>query len=92
MSRMDHMIRTKPRQVAKTSRQARKTDIFYQLGIDPLSMATNASVLSEYVTEMGLIKPRLITNLTVKSQRKIGKAIRRARMMGVLPIFHKLWA
>lgn len=76
--------------VAPASKQARDSDIFYQLGVDPVSIATNASVLSRYVTEMGQIQPRTQTGLTVKSQRRLGKAIRRARMMGVIPILSKI--
>ncbi|TEB30178.1 hypothetical protein FA13DRAFT_1792643 [Coprinellus micaceus] len=76
--------------VAPASKQARDGDIFYQLGVDPVSIATNASVLSKYITEMGQIQPRTQTRLTVKSQRRLGKAIRRARMMGVIPILSRI--
>jgi small subunit ribosomal protein S18 len=41
--------------------------------------------MSAFVTEMGKIKPRSVTNLTWRSQRKLGKAIRRAKMMGIIP-------
>lgn len=63
--------------------------MFYQLGIDPLSIATNPSILGGYLTEMGQIRPRTHTGLTVKTQRRLGKAIRRARMMGVIPMLSK---
>ncbi|KAF5333260.1 hypothetical protein D9611_002189 [Ephemerocybe angulata] len=75
--------------VAPSTQKAKGKDVFYQLSLDPLSIATNASILSGYVTEMGQIRPRTSTELTVKSQRKLGKAIRRARMMGVIPLLSK---
>ncbi len=36
---------------------------------------------------MGKINTRPVTGLTRKNQRRIGKAIRRARMMGLIPVF-----
>ncbi|KAH7914394.1 ribosomal protein S18 [Hygrophoropsis aurantiaca] len=72
--------------VGPGKRQARSQDVFYQLGIDPLHEAMNATLLSAYVTEMGKIKPRTETGLTTKSQRRLGKAIRRAKMMGIIPV------
>jgi len=45
----------------------------------------NGALLSEYISEMGKILPRNVTGLTRKSQRHIGKAIRRARALGILP-------
>ncbi|KAH7931240.1 hypothetical protein BV22DRAFT_1027469 [Leucogyrophana mollusca] len=66
-------------------RKARSQDVFYQLGIDPLHEAMNSTLLSAYVTEMGRIKHRTETGLTTKNQRRLGKAIRRAKMMGIIP-------
>ncbi|KAI0687203.1 ribosomal protein S18 [Cytidiella melzeri] len=66
-------------------REAEKNDVFRQLDIDPVHEATNSKLMSYFVTEMGKIKPRAMTGLTWKSQRKLGKAIRRARMMGIIP-------
>ncbi|KAJ8590878.1 hypothetical protein M405DRAFT_861015 [Rhizopogon salebrosus TDB-379] len=68
------------------SKQAKKQDVFYRLGIDPLQEASNDVLMSSFVTEMGKIKHRAETGLTTKSQRKLGKAIRRAKMMGVIPV------
>ncbi|KAJ2916395.1 hypothetical protein MD484_g3976, partial [Candolleomyces efflorescens] len=80
----------KPIQVAPTTAKAKSKDIFHRLSVDPLDLATNPLILSNFVTEMGQIRPRTQTQLTVKSQRRLGKAIRRARMMGVLPLLSKL--
>jgi small subunit ribosomal protein S18 len=56
------------------------------LGVDPLQEASNDVLMSSFVTEMGKIKHRAETGLTTKSQRRLGKAIRRAKMMGVIPV------
>lgn len=45
----------------------------------------NGALLSSYVSEMGRILPRSQTRLTRRSQREIGKAVRRARNMGLVP-------
>lgn len=88
--RVSKFNKRRPPQVAPTSREARGRDVFHQLDLDPLSLATYPMIMSHFVTEMGLIKPRTQTGLTVKSHRRLGKAIRRARMMGVIPILSKL--
>ncbi|KAG2156202.1 hypothetical protein DEU56DRAFT_906373 [Suillus clintonianus] len=68
------------------TKQAKQQDIFYRLGVDPLQEASNDVLLSSFVTEMGKIKHRAETGLTTKSQRRLGKAIRRAKMMGIIPV------
>lgn len=74
-------------------KESKRRDIFHQLGIDPLHESFNSSLLSTYVTGMGKIRGRAETGLTWKSQRRLGKSIRRAKMMGVMPILCKrpLW-
>tara|TARA_B100000212_G_C27384807_1_gene538780 strand:- start:10965 stop:11300 length:336 start_codon:yes stop_codon:yes gene_type:complete len=42
---------------------------------------THAHIMSRYVTETGKILPRKMTRLSSKQQRKINKAIKRARNM-----------
>ena len=42
--------------------------------------------MSEFVTRMGRIKKRNETRLTWKNQRKLGKAIRGAKMRGIIPL------
>ncbi|KAI0796295.1 hypothetical protein BC629DRAFT_1286225, partial [Irpex lacteus] len=69
--------------------EAEAQDVFRQLNIDPLQEATNSRLLSAFVTDMGKIKQRPVTNLTWRSQRKLGKAVRRARMMGIIPQLSK---
>ncbi|KAF8663470.1 hypothetical protein AX16_001039 [Volvariella volvacea WC 439] len=72
--------------VGPPSRTARYTDVFHQFNIDPLTLAQNPAILAEYLSEMGKIYGRNVTGLTFKSQRRIGKAIRRAKMMGIIPV------
>jgi small subunit ribosomal protein S18 len=69
--------------------EARKDDIFYQLEMDPLKEFNNHKLLCGFITSMGKIKSRGGTRLTQRSQRRIGKAIRRARQMGVIPWMSK---
>ncbi|WFD41776.1 hypothetical protein MPSI1_000412 [Malassezia psittaci] len=76
-------------------REAIQKDPIHILGLNPAkpSLADdtykNGPLLSEFVTEMGKIQPRNITGLTRKSQRYVGKAIRRARALGILPVMSR---
>ncbi|CAG8682354.1 6872_t:CDS:2, partial [Acaulospora morrowiae] len=60
-------------------------DIFQRLDINPLVEYKNFSLLSNFVSDMGKILPRRQTGLTAKNQRKLAKAIKRARSFGLLP-------
>ena len=71
--------------VAPASSTCRYHDPFYQLDLDPRDFTTNSIVLSEYLSEMGQIQGRAQTRLTAKNQRLLGKTIRRAKMMGIIP-------
>ncbi|KIY67932.1 hypothetical protein CYLTODRAFT_396143 [Cylindrobasidium torrendii FP15055 ss-10] len=62
-------------------------DAFHQLELDPMDFAATPTVLNKFMTTMGKIEPRFVTNLTRKNQRRLGKAIRRSRMMGIIPSF-----
>ncbi|KAI1795126.1 hypothetical protein LXA43DRAFT_993573 [Ganoderma leucocontextum] len=68
---------------------SRHLDPLHQLGIDPRKESLNSSLLSRFVTSMGKIKKRSETNLTWMNQRRVGKAIRRAKMMGIIPVLSK---
>ncbi|CCV00653.1 unnamed protein product [Malassezia sympodialis ATCC 42132] len=93
-------MRSQPRRKAlpllgPSKREAMKTDPFHILAINPSkpSLADdsykNGAILSNFVSEMGKILPRNVTGLTRKSQRYVGKAIRRARAMGILPVLSR---
>ncbi len=45
----------------------------------------NAKLLKAFLSKSGKIKSRRKTRIKLSQQRKIGKAIRRARMFGLLP-------
>lgn len=45
----------------------------------------NIDLLSLFVTEQGKILPRRATGVTVQQQRKLAKAIKRARMLSLFP-------
>ncbi|KAG6854866.1 hypothetical protein C0991_012056 [Blastosporella zonata] len=68
---------------------SRYYDVFHQFDLDPVDLAMNRDVLSQFVSEMGKTYGRNITGLTTTSQRRMGKAIRRAKMMGIIPVLSK---
>ncbi|KAJ1648106.1 hypothetical protein J3B02_006519 [Coemansia erecta] len=77
-------------EVLKASRRIPEVDSskdpFVALGINPLKDYKNTNLLASFVTEMGKIKPRYKTGLTAKSQRRLSKAIKRARAFGLMPV------
>lgn len=54
------------------------------LKLDKLISYKNIRLLQTFVTEHGKILPRYITNLTVKQQKALKKAIKRARIFNLL--------
>lgn len=69
--------------------ESENRDAFVQLNIDPLHESTNARMLAHFVTDMGRIRKRAMTGLTWRSQRRMAKAVRRAKMMGLMPILRR---
>lgn len=49
----------------------------------------NTDILSKYLSKSGKIKPRTKTGLCAKHQREATTAIKRARMLGLLPFVAK---
>lgn len=45
----------------------------------------DGQLLSRFITEHGKIVPRRVSGVTAKHQRKLAKAIKTARQMGILP-------
>lgn len=86
-------------------KKAPTTDAFDVLSLNPLDLykvsparaspraATdkpqNFSVMSEYITDQGRIRPRSQTGLRPVNQRRLAKAIRRAQALGLMPTVHK---
>ncbi|RMZ81713.1 hypothetical protein DV737_g2416, partial [Chaetothyriales sp. CBS 132003] len=64
-------------------------DVFDILSVNPLSLYKNFSVMSDFVSEMGRIRPGRETGLRPVNQRKIAKAVRRAIALGLMPSVHK---
>ena len=79
-----------PYEMRKWRRRKRPTtDAFDALSLDPLDLYRNFSVMSEYITEMGRIRHSSSTGLRPVNQRKISKAIKRAKALGLLPSTHR---
>lgn len=49
----------------------------------------NVELLQKFITERGKILPRRITGLTAKQQRDLTTAIKRARILALLPFVNK---
>lgn len=45
----------------------------------------NTDLLKQYITKFNKIVPRYYSNVSLKNQRKLAQAIKRARYMGLLP-------
>ncbi len=49
----------------------------------------DVDLLKKYITERGKILPRRVTGLTAKQQRDLTVAIKRARIMALLPFVNQ---
>ena len=45
----------------------------------------NVELLKKYITKFGKIVPRYYSGVTLKNQKKLSKAIKRARIMALIP-------
>ncbi|CAO1613209.1 unnamed protein product [Sympodiomycopsis kandeliae] len=92
----DSLATTKPMParplLGPTKREALQYDQIHKIGLNPGKPSLhddsykNGALLGAYCSELGKIQPRATTRLTIKSQRKVAKAIRRAKSMGILPV------
>ncbi len=64
--------------------QKRKLLTFSENGSNDVDIK-DTRMLSRFVTERGRILPRKITGLSAQQQRKVTRAIKRARQMSLLP-------
>lgn len=68
--------------------------VIYRRKASPLKVTDNidykdVELLSKFLSEQGKILPRRLTGLTTKQQTKITKAIKRARILSLLPFVNK---
>lgn len=70
-------------------KQHRPKDPFAQKKVNPLDHYKNYIFLSQWMTQMGRILHPDLTGLKAKNQRKLAKAIRRARAFGIISPHHK---
>ena len=64
--------------------------VIYRRKSSPLKVSEiidykDIELLSKFLNEQGKILPRRITGLTTKQQTKITKAVKRARILSLLP-------
>lgn len=68
--------------------------VIYRRKASPLKISDSidykdVELLSKFLSEQGKILPRRLTGLTTKQQTKITKAIKRARILSLLPFVNK---
>ena len=57
----------------------------FPLGLNKMIDYKDIELLKLFIAEQGKILPRRATGVTVQQQRKIAKAIKRARLLSLLP-------
>ena len=65
-------------------RRRRKVDFIAANHIDYIDYK-DVDLLKRFISERGKILPRRVTGTSAKNQRKVANAIKRARIMGLLP-------
>ncbi len=68
--------------------------VFYRKRLSPIPPSQpidykDLELLRKFITERGKILPRRITGLTARQQRNLTIAVKRARMMALLPFINK---
>lgn len=64
---------------------ARQKQKVSPIGLNQKIGYKDIDLLTLFVTEQGKIMPRRATGVTVQQQRKLAKAIKRARMLSLFP-------
>lgn len=78
-----------PREMDKWRRRNRReADVVDILGLRPLDMYKNFSLIQEFTTSSGQVKHSKETALRPVNQRKVAKMIRRIQGMGLYPTIH----
>jgi small subunit ribosomal protein S18 len=76
-----------PPHLGPSASASRARDPFHQLALDPAWEYKNATLLAAFQTDMAKILPRAQTRLTWRSQRKLRAAVKRAKMIGLTPLW-----
>ena len=71
-------------QQRRGGRRRRKVDFIAANHIDYIDYK-DVDLLKRFISERGKILPRRVTGTSAKNQRKLTIAIKRARIMGLLP-------
>ena len=71
-------------QQRRGGRRRRKVDFIAANHIDYIDYK-DGDLLKRFISERGKILPRRVTGTSAKNQRKLTVAIKRARVMGLLP-------
>ena len=71
-------------QQRRGGRRRRKVDFIAANHIDYVDYK-DVDLLKRSISERGKILPRRVTGTSAKNQRKVANAIKRARIMGLLP-------
>lgn len=71
-------------QQRRGGRRRRKVDYIAANHIDYVDYK-DVDLLKRFISERGKILPRRVTGTSAKNQRKVVNAIKRARIMGLLP-------
>lgn len=71
-------------QQRRGGRRRRKVDYIAANHIDYVDYK-DVDLLKRFISERGKILPRRVTGTSAKNQRRVANAIKRARIMGLLP-------
>ncbi|KAJ4267727.1 hypothetical protein NW762_003842 [Fusarium torreyae] len=69
-------------------RSVRNNDVIDALGISPLDMYKNFSLIEHFTSPSGMINHSNLTRLRPVNQRKVAKMVRRVQGMGIYPSVH----
>ncbi len=81
-------------QLPMTNDQLPRTMTYYRRRLSPIKPSEpidykDIDLLRKFITERGKILPRRITGLTAKQQRDLTLAIKRARIVALLPFINQ---
>ncbi|KAH3684703.1 hypothetical protein WICPIJ_004338 [Wickerhamomyces pijperi] len=69
---------------------ANETGVFDKKKLNPLDYYTSPNELNKFVSSTGRIQARDVTKLTLKNQKRLSKAIKRSRAVGLMSSVHRV--